>query len=197
MRFPDDFAGAFVEANQTRAVGAADGEKDVIAFDDATAVIAAAAGRAFIGFAAEERNAEVFFEADAPKRFAVGNIQATKLAFAGLDVEPVAIENRSTAGTGTPFVLEHVGVSDLPQFFAGRGVDKMGDFFAVLCVQKGELAGGHDGRGETPANLFTPKNSRSARNGWRTLFLRGGMAGAIRPTPLGPVAGDRLDAEKC
>src|SRR5947199_5983075 len=54
LRFPENFARAFVEANQAGAVLTSHRHDNGFAMNHARAVVAAAAGGAFVGFAAEK-----------------------------------------------------------------------------------------------------------------------------------------------
>ena len=132
---PKTFAGLFVEANDGCVVGAADGDEDGVAIDDAGAVVAAPGGGAFAGFAAEEFDAEIFFEAEAPNDFSGGEIEAAEFAFAGLNVDAVAIYDRRAARTGGPFVAIDVADRRLPDFFAGRSIELVDDFVRAVFVE--------------------------------------------------------------
>src|SRR2546423_553054 len=63
LGFPENFTGGFVKRDQTCAVLTSDGDDNGVAVNDARTVVAAAAGGAFVGFAAEEFHAEIAFKA--------------------------------------------------------------------------------------------------------------------------------------
>ncbi len=157
MGFPNDFAATFIQANQARAVSA-DRQENVVAVDDAGAVIAAAARRAFVGFTAEERDAKILFETDSPQDFAIFSAKAAKLAFAGLHVKTVVVENWCAARAWSPFVLVHFAVGRLPELLACSGVDEVGDFLAVLGIQISELAVSDNRGRESAADFFAPES---------------------------------------
>ena len=176
-----------VKANQRRAVGRADGNEDRIPVHQGRAVVAAPRGRAFVGFAAEEFDAEILLETDAPKHAAIGQIEAAKLAPAGLHKNQIAVDDRRAARARAPLVAVNGADARAPNFRARPGVHQMSDLLPAVFVEDDKFAACDDRRGETAANAFAPDDLQFRGqffHGWR---ISGGVAVVLERVAYRPL----------
>ncbi len=156
MGFPQNLADSFFKTDEAGASRTPDLKDDVIAINHAAAIVSTPARGTFLRFASQEFHTKVLFEACAPNGFPVPKIQASKFPFAGLHIDPLAINYRGAPRSGAPFILKHAADRGIPNFLTRVRLHEMGHFVAIAPIHVNQLARGNYRRGKTAANLDAP-----------------------------------------
>jgi hypothetical protein len=162
-------------------------DDDRVAVHHGGAVVAAPGGGAFVGFAAEEFDAEILLETDAPNTLPVASVEAAKLALAGLHKNAIAIDERCAARAGAPFIPINVANRGAPDFRACFGVQQMGDFLLAIFVEKTVCRPRRPGR-KNRRQFVCAKRLSTPGQFFHGGSIGGGVAVALRSEPLRPIA---------
>ena len=142
-RFPNHLAVQLVKTDERGAVRVSDRDNYPIALHDTGTVVATARGGAGVGFGAEEFDAEMLVETGSPNHFAIGQTEAAKLAFAGLHIDALSIDQRRAPRSGAPFVFITVSERHVPDSLSRLRLDQVRYFLVAVFIQVNQLAAGN------------------------------------------------------